>query len=53
LADKAVDVNGETIRGWIMLTITEKFGVLMRETVGIRQETIISRQDSLLVSILG
>jgi hypothetical protein len=50
LADKAVDDDGDTIRIWIMLTIAEKLGVLMRETGGVRQKTIISRQDSLLGS---
>jgi hypothetical protein len=36
-----------------MLTIAEKLGVLMRETGGVCQKKIISRQDSLLVSIFG
>gem|GEM_PF-5160018 len=36
-----------------MLTISEKLGVLMRETIGICQKTIISRQDSLLGRVFG
>jgi hypothetical protein len=32
-----------------MPKIAEKLGFLMRETVGVRQETIISRQNSLLL----
>jgi hypothetical protein len=44
---------GGTIKSWIILTLAEKPGFLMRETVGVRQKTIISRQDSLLVSIFG
>jgi len=53
LADKAVDVDGDAIRGWIMPKIAEKLGFLMREAVGIRQKTMVNCQESLLVRIFG
>jgi hypothetical protein len=41
------------IRSRIMLTIVEKLGLLMKETVGIHKKAIISCEDSFLVRVFG
>ena len=53
LQDKAFNIDGNTIRSWIMPKIVEKLGFLMRGMVEVRPKTIISRQNSFFATILA